>query len=152
MTHTKNTVLSIVTLIAIATGSCHSQNNTPNHSNMSTQLNQKHKIEKIELTEQTRGTNRSISFTPSSSITLLNGEVTTSKLKNNEWSKLSQQANLINLDKISSYPAPTNGRFSDQALSSKIIISSNGKTYQSSEFDSGVPPKELEALYKLLKK
>lgn len=148
----KSTTLTIITLSIMITGSCDSQKNMQNDQNKSVIKDQNYKIEKIELTEQTRGTNRKVTFTPTSVITSLNGEVTTAKLAVSDWNNLSKQASLIDLEKISSYTSPTTDRFSDKALSSTIVIISNGNTYQSSEFDSGTPPKELQALYKLLKK
>jgi hypothetical protein len=80
-----------------------------------------------------------------------NGQETKEKLLPAEWEKIIKVATLIDLSKISSFQAPTTGRFSDKALASTIIITSNGKTYESGSFDAGIPPKELEELYLLLK-
>ena len=129
--------------------SCNSQKSTENKSVV---LNQKNAIEKIELTEQTRGTNKTTTFTPTSIIVLLNGNSKTSDLSDNRWKDIIKQATIIDLDKLPSYQSTTTGRFSDKALSSTIIITYKGKTFQSSGFDAGIPPKELEALYQLLKK
>lgn len=129
--------------------SCNSQKSTENKSVV---LNQKNAIEKIELTEQTRGTNKTTTFTPTSIIVLLNGNSKTSDLSDSRWKDIIKQATIIDLDKLPSYQSTTTGRFSDKALSSTIIITYKGKTFQSSGFDAGIPPKELEALYQLLKK
>ena len=111
----------------------------------------KQKISRIELKEQTRGTNRSITFDAGSIITSLNENISKSEISSSEWENIVKQASLIDLSKIASYESPTTGRFSDRALASTIIITSNGKTYQSASFDAGIPPKELEGLYRLLK-
>ena len=59
-------------------------------------------------------------------------------------------AQTIDLSKISDLKAPTTGRHSDRAMIASIIITAGGKEYTSSDFDSGHPPKELEALYKVI--
>lgn len=146
----KNTIILISLLSITISEGCHSQKNTETQSTMKN--DQKYSIEKIELTEQTRGTDRKTTFTSDSIINFLNGDSKTSKSNDTQWKNIIKQASVIDLDKLSSYQAPTSGRFSDSALSSSIIITYKGKVYQSSGFDAGAPPKELEALYLLLKK
>ncbi|WP_220180789.1 hypothetical protein [Chryseobacterium chendengshani] len=68
-----------------------------------------------------------------------------------EWENIIKETNILDLSKISSYESLTTGRYSDRALASKIIITSGSNTYESSTFDEGIPPKELDALYRLLK-
>ncbi|MFC3159528.1 hypothetical protein [Chryseobacterium arachidis] len=102
------------------------------------------------MREQTRGTNRIITFSSGSIITSLNENISKSELSSSDWENMVNQASLIDLLKMSSYNSPTTGRFSDRALSSTIIITSNGNTYESSAFDAGIPPKELDGLYQLL--
>ncbi|MGH1517794.1 hypothetical protein [Chryseobacterium sp. JK1] len=108
---------------------------------------QQQKIEKIELTEQTRGFRRSIVLTPASKTINTNEEVVSSKIASSEWAKISKLVETIDLKQISRLQSPTTGRNSDRALASSIIITSEGTEYTSSSFDSGKPPKELEALY-----
>ncbi|MBB6369113.1 hypothetical protein [Chryseobacterium shigense] len=117
---------------------------------MSNGLQAKSKIEKIEVTEQTRGTNRLITFTPDSKITSVNGNVTTSILSAVNWENIVKNAEAIDLSKIASFQSPTEGRFGDRALYSSILITKGGKVYESSNFDAGNPPKELENLYNAL--
>ncbi|MEI7487029.1 MAG: hypothetical protein WCJ72_06390 [Chryseobacterium sp.] len=61
-----------------------------------------------------------------------------------------KQAATIDLSKISLLESPTTNRYSDRALSSSISIISNKENYQSSDFDAGNPPKELNILYNTL--
>jgi hypothetical protein len=110
----------------------------------------KQNIEKIELREQTRGTNRIFILNSENLITTLNENVNNSKISLSEWENIEKQVNLLDLSKIPSFIAPTTGHYSDQALASTIIITSNGNSYQSSSFDSGNPPKELASLYKAI--
>ncbi|MCT2561064.1 hypothetical protein [Chryseobacterium herbae] len=107
-------------------------------------------MEKIEVTEQTRGTNRIITFTPDSKTTSVNGNVSVDVLSAAAWENIVKQAEVIDLDKIASLKSPSEGRFGDRAFASSILITVDGKTYESSTFDSGVPPKELEPLYREL--
>ncbi|OVE56958.1 hypothetical protein B0E34_11595 [Chryseobacterium mucoviscidosis] len=109
------------------------------------------KIEKIELREQTRGTNRLITFTKDVVTTYLNGNTSTSQITTTDWENISKQVNLLDLTKISTYESSTTRRFSDGALASSITVTANGNTYNSAGFDAGIPPKELEGLYILLK-
>lgn len=143
--------LLLIFLISISSISCNSQLKTSNVENKSTIYEKMTKIEKIEIAEQTRGINRTIVYTSTSKTISNNGEQTSEKLPSAEWEKIVKQASIIDLSKISSFEAPTTGRFSDKALASTIIITSDGKTYESGSFDAGTPPKELEELYLLLK-
>lgn len=131
---------------------CTSQQKAEINNNISTSDVQKPKIEKIELKEQTRGTRRFVTFTPNSKTVSLNGEITTFPLSSNEWKTITEQVNRVELSKISALQSPTTARFSDGALTANVYITSDGKTYISSSFDSGFPPKELEKLYKVITK
>ncbi|SHM01059.1 hypothetical protein [Chryseobacterium polytrichastri] len=125
--------------------SCKSQQKN-DHNN----LRNNSSLLKIELKEQTRGTNRLITFTLNSKIISLNGDIKNESISTNEWKNITEQVDLIELSKIGSFVSPTTGRYSDKALASTIIIYANGKEYTSSTFDAGIPPKELENLYKAL--
>lgn len=138
----------ILTFLFLTTG-CISLNKKNN--NESNQVQRKEIINKIELTEQTRGTNRLITFNENTLGVNLNGNNKTSPFTSSEWKTITQEALLIDLEKISTYESPTTGRHSDAALASTIIITSNGKTYNSATFDSGRPPAQLQALYNKLK-
>ncbi len=130
---------------------CISQNNSKNKIDNSIIIEKYNKIEKIELREQTRGTNRLITFTKDAVTTYLNGNTSTSQISAADWENISKQVNLLNLPKISTYESSTTRRFSDGALASSITVTVNGNTYNSAGFDAGIPPKELEGLYILLK-
>ena len=129
---------------------CSSSSKTKNNIE---QINNKQEIEKIELTEQTRGTNRKITFTSNNLKTSVNNNnISDSEITSSEWVAILKETNKLDLSKISTYQSTTTGRFSDRALSSKIIISSEENLYQSSTFDSGNPPAELKNLYNEIQK
>lgn len=130
---------------------CTSQHNTEEQKNNSV-INKKYsQIEKVELREQTRGTNRLITFTKESIIMYLNGDHTKSEISAADWENISKEADLLDLSKISTYKSTTTKRFHDGAMASVIMITANGKTFSSTGFDAGIPPKELEGLYNVLK-
>jgi len=136
----------IINLIFVECGSQGTnerKNNYPVTQNMQ-------KIKKIEITEQSRGTNKTITFTQDSVLTTSNGIQTKSTMLSKDWNDILKQINTIDLSKIESFEAPTNERFSDKASACTIIIYSEGFTFSSKSFDKGFPPKELENLYMLL--
>lgn len=137
-------------IIATSATSCMHKNTMENNTaNISSSVQQQ-KIEQIRLTERTRGFSRNIVITPSSKESNINEEITNTKISPAEWQAVSRLAQTIDLSKISDLKSPTTGRYSDQAMISSISITSGGKEYISSNFDSGRPPKELEALYKVI--
>ncbi|WP_288441427.1 hypothetical protein [uncultured Chryseobacterium sp.] len=142
-------ILFNIILATSATNCMHKNNSENNTQNISSAVQQQ-KIEQIRLTERTRGFSRDIVFTPSSKESNINEEITTIKISPAEWQMVSRLAQTIDLSKISDLKAPTEGRHSDRAMIASIIITAGGKEYTSSEFDSGRPPKELEALYKAI--
>ncbi|MEJ5102437.1 hypothetical protein [Chryseobacterium sp. MYb328] len=143
----KTLITSINIILVLSSIHCQHQSKNGNIDKNLTINTQQAKIEKIELTERTRGFHTIITLTPQSKITSFNGEENKSSLSSSEWKSISQQAAAIDLSKISALQAPTTGRYSDQAMIANLMITSNGTTYTSSDFDSGNPPKELEALY-----
>ena len=139
-------VLFTIVLITSATSCVHKNSSENTATNITTAV-QRQKIEQIQLAERTRGFSKSIVFTPSSKTTNTNEDIVNAKISSAEWNSVSKLAEAIDLSKISDLPSPTTGRHSDRALAASITITSNGKEYTSSSFDSGHPPKELEALY-----
>lgn len=107
-------------------------------------------IQKVELEEMTRGTNKNLVYTPASKTVKINDAPKKSSFSSTEWSDIARAAEVIDLSKLATYEAPTTARFYDGALAATIKIHKNGKMYTSQSFDSGKPPKELAALYKLL--
>jgi len=109
-------------------------------------------IEKISLTEQTRGTNRIFTLTNGKLETSLNENSKTEEITQDNWAKISETAEKMNLEGISKLESPSTKRYSDAAFASSITITKNGTDYQSSEFDAGNPPVELKNLYDEIKK
>lgn len=105
------------------------------------------KTEKVSLSERTRGTIRDFTLSNGKLVSSINGNINTQEISQNDWSKILEYTEQINVENISKLEAPTTKRFSDAALASHITITKNGTDYQSSTFDSGNPPLELKNLY-----
>lgn len=146
----KTRTLFVVGFLTLLNTNCTSQQNTEGNPNTTVSSTQQPRIEKIELKEQTRGTRRITTLTPTSRIFSLNDNITTLPWSSNEWKKIIDQANQVDLSSISNLKAPTSERASDGALAASIFITANGKVYVSSSFDAGAPPKELDKLYKMI--
>jgi len=110
------------------------------------------KTEKISLSERTRGTNRVFILTNGKLETSLNGSSTMKEVTQEDWLKISESIEKINLEEISMLESPSTKRYSDAAFASSIGITKNGTEYKSSEFDAGNPPTELKNLYNEIRK
>lgn len=110
------------------------------------------KIDKVELIEQTRGTNRIFTLTSENIIISTNGSLKKTAITTLQWHEITKEIEKINVEKIPDFASPSIDRYSDRAFTSHIIITENGKTYQSADFDAGKPPSELQKIYANLKK
>ncbi|WP_153398714.1 hypothetical protein [Chryseobacterium vaccae] len=140
--------LIILTPLLLFNVSCNSQQKSSDIQLNTVQKN--FDIKKIEVTERTRGTNRITTFIPGSKITSVNGSESVAVLSAADWNAMVKQAEMIDLSKISTLKSPTQGRATDRALASAVIITTSKEIFTSSSFDAGMPPKELEGLYKIL--
>lgn len=123
----------------IATGCC-SQKKTDMNSTQ------------IEYSAMSRGyyksivvQNKSVSVTKER-----NGETFQNKIDDTKWNEIVNAYSKVNLDNLSSLKAPTDKRTYDGAAIGNLKITKDGKTYETSGFDNGFPPKEIEKLVNLL--
>lgn len=144
----KTQYMLIGILLIFLTLNCANQNKAEEKDLINTVKQQK--IEKIQLTEISRGIHRNSVFTSTYKTAVFNNDSTRIAMTPSEWENIAKEAEALDLSKISKLQSPTTGRYSDQALSSTLIITSGGTTYTSATFDSGNPPKELKALYNRL--
>jgi len=63
-----------------------------------------------------------------------------------DWSKLMNLLNAINLKNISKLEAPTQARLYDGAAIAQLTITQENVSFETNSFDHGKPPKEIEAL------
>ncbi len=67
-----------------------------------------------------------------------------------EWTKLMEVLKAVEIENIPNLKAPTEARFYDGAAIANLKIIYNGTTYESQSFDHLSPPKEIEALVKVI--
>lgn len=142
--------IAMICTVAILSLQCTAQEKEKSAATNTTTKLTKQTVQKVELEELTRGTNKVLVFTSDSKNVTHNGTETKRNFSGTEWDQVVKAINAIDLEKIDTYEGPTTARFYDGALAATIRIHKDGKVYTSQSFDSGQPPKELAALYKLL--
>lgn len=75
-----------------------------------------------------------------------NSDKKTSAISESDWNELIADFQLIALDKVTTYKAPSQKRFSDGTALANVKITVKEKEYQSADFDHGFPPVEMEKL------
>ncbi|AWI25196.1 hypothetical protein HYN49_04410 [Flavobacterium pallidum] len=65
-------------------------------------------------------------------------------LANADWKALAKLYKTIKLEALSTYKDPTQKRFYDGAAVASLRVIYDGKTYETTSFDHGFPPKEIE--------
>jgi hypothetical protein len=68
------------------------------------------------------------------------------KISDADWKALVSAFQNVDLEGISKLKSPTEKRFYDGAAAASIKITYKGKIYESSSFDHGKPPAEIEKL------
>ncbi|WP_245945982.1 hypothetical protein [Flavobacterium magnum] len=66
-------------------------------------------------------------------------------LTNADWKALADLYKTIKPEELPTYKDPTQKRFYDGAAIASLRIIYDGKTYETTSFDHGFPPKEIEA-------
>ena len=66
------------------------------------------------------------------------------KIAAEDWEELVDCFNKMELDSLSKLKAPTEKRFHDGAAIGHLKLTYKGKTYETSDFDHGFPPKEIQ--------
>lgn len=72
------------------------------------------------------------------------------KIDDAKWKQLVTEFSKIKLENIPTLKAPTEKRFYDGAAIGNLTITQDQKTYQTTGFDNGFPPAEIEKLVNLL--
>ena len=74
----------------------------------------------------------------------------TSKISEANWNELISVLQSVKLDSLSTYKVPTQRRFYDGAAIANLKVTYKEKEYQTSDFDHGTPPLEIEYFVKKL--
>lgn len=102
----------------------------------------------IEYTAMSRGYYKEITVN-SSIISVKNSrasEAISQDCSKELWTEIMVKLDSMDVENISKLEAPSQKRFADGAAIGKLRIIYKDTTYQSSEFDHGNPPKEIELL------
>jgi len=86
-------------------------------------------------------------------VSVTNGKNTqpvVTNLSDAKWKEIVAEFSKINLESIPTLKGPTEKRFYDGAAIGNLKIVQNQKIYETSGFDNGYPPKEIEKLVNLL--
>ena len=75
-----------------------------------------------------------------------NSKVITKACSNDEWNKIINVIDAVNLKNLTTLKAPTQARLYDGAAIANLKVLYNGTTYDVPPFDHGKPAKEIEAL------
>lgn len=77
-------------------------------------------------------------------------EPVTTKIPDKQWKELVSEFAKLDLEKLSTYKAPTEKRTYDGALAAGMQIDFKGKQYGTETFDDDFPPAEIEKFVKLV--
>jgi hypothetical protein len=109
-------------------------------------------LKSIAWSAYTRGKQELISVTETNLVVSENGTVIKEKkITTEDWKLLSNVVKNIPLNEIANLEAPSQKRFVDADLASKIEINTNSASFTSSEFDKTQPPKTLAPLINKIK-
>ena len=135
-------ILSFLAVLLFACSSCNSKKMAV------ASTNEKYETLVIQYEANTRGfyqklivQNRTISATNDR-----NGKKNpiVQKISDSEWNALIFEFNKVNLETLPNIKAPTEKRFYDGAAIAGLKITFKGKTFETTNFDHGFPPMEIQ--------
>ncbi len=102
----------------------------------------------IEYTANSRGFYKKI-IVKNKTITISrdrdeNDQATPIKINEADWKEIVTYFNQVEIEQLSKFKAPTEKRFHDGAAIGHLKITYKGKTYETTNFDHGFPPKEIQ--------
>ncbi len=106
----------------------------------------------IEYSALSRGYYKKI-VVENQTVSITNGrdqQAVETKIDTAKWNQIVAAFEKINLDGIAALKAPSDKRAYDGAAIGNLKITQNQKTYESTSFDNGNPPQEIEELVNLL--
>lgn len=103
----------------------------------------------FEYTASTRGVYNKIVVTSDSIVTIKDHNmknVVNKAISKSDWSQLVTASEKVNLDGLGTVKAPSTKHQFDGALAANLKVIKNGKEYNSTTFDHGIPPTEIAAI------
>jgi hypothetical protein len=143
-------LLTVLTALSIA--SCAAQTPPSLSPEVQKSTSEVSSVKEISYKRQSRGGNSLTTFSEGEMVVYeANQKSKSFKLTNKDWNELKTLVGKLSISQISALEAPTNKRLYDGAASAVVTIVKDKKSYSSSAFDDGRPPKEiLELVEKLL--
>jgi hypothetical protein len=141
-------IISLLAALLFACTSCNCKKPTV------ASTNEKYETLVIEYEANTRGfyqklvvQNHAISSTDDR-----NGEKNpiVQKISDSDWNALIFEFNKVDLDGLPNLKAPTEKRFYDGAAIAGLKITIKGKTFETTNFDHGFPPMEIQKVVKIV--
>ncbi len=145
--------ISLLLAIAFAFMSCNCQKKSVETSALTSNeisTNQEKQMPKFVYVANTRGFYQKITI--QDKLVVISNERDAAdkgesvRISENDWNELQNYFQMSMLDNLSTYKDPTQKRFYDGAPIAYLVIYSNGKEYQTKDFDHGFPPVEIEKL------
>ncbi|MFV8357482.1 hypothetical protein ACNQGB_15010 [Flavobacterium sp. XS1P32] len=102
----------------------------------------------IEYTANTRGFYQKI-IVKNKTVTISKdrdgqGQATPIKINEADWKEIITYFDTVEIEQLSKFKAPSEKRFHDGAAIANLKVTYKGKTYETTDFDHGFPPKEIQ--------
>lgn len=144
--------MKAITLLATMTvtfASCNCQKTTVEKNNLTSETTMKQEaMPTLEYEANTRGFFRKITV-DNKTIAVINvrdGKPTTSKISDADWNELVALYKSVNKEGLAALKAPSEKRFYDGAAIGSFRVITKDTTFESSSFDAGNPPAEIEKI------
>jgi hypothetical protein len=77
------------------------------------------------------------------------GQATPIKINEADWKEIVTYFDTVEIEQLSKFKAPSEKRFHDGAAIANLKVTYKGKTYETTDFDHGFPPKEIQQFAKI---
>ncbi|MEC4003590.1 hypothetical protein OX283_002875 [Flavobacterium sp. SUN052] len=145
--------ISILLTVIFAFMSCNCQKKAVDQSSLTSNVssvNQQAKLPKLEYEANTRGFYQKIIIENQEMIVSndrnSSEKGTAVKISDSDFKELISAFQTVNLADLATYKDPTQKRFHDGAAIAHLKIVADEKEYQTTDFDHGFPPVEIEKL------
>ncbi len=73
-----------------------------------------------------------------------NDQATPKKINEADWKEIVTYFDKLEIEQLAKFKAPSEKRFHDGAAIANLKVTYKGKTYETTDFDHGFPPKEIQ--------
>lgn len=142
--------ISLLLFFVFAIAGCNCQKKAVDQNANSTKQNIVIIMPKFEYTANTRGFYQKVTI-ENQQVYIIDdrndkGEGIPQKISDADWNELKEDYKTLKLEDLSTFKDPTQKRFYDGAAIADLKIIVGNKEYQTTSFDHGFPPVEIEKL------